>query len=164
MNDQSMELRRKHVEAALAAVQSIGANEMGAFRGRLLHLRNIGCPKLPKPGSGQTIAYTPGHALEMLIALELENVGQSPRFAAELASSIVRQSPHRQGTVGSDPHGDMYAVVRPSEDRPRYTMAFGGKALNELMDSAPRVFSMINVSACARGLFEALEKALATDQ
>ncbi len=157
-------IRRKHVEAALVKVQSIAPGKTAALRARLLHLRHLGFPKLPEPGSGQAISYTPAHALEMLIALELESLGQAPRYAAELAASIVRQSPHRHGAKESDANGDMYASVSPNEERPRYTLFFGSEAKLEFLASAPRVFSMINVSECARELFAALEKAVADEQ
>ena len=158
-----MELRYKHVEVALAEVIGIGPNDMPAFRARLRHLRNIGVPRLPNPGSGQPIAYTRQQALELL-ALELETVGQAPKKVettlqkeelVRLAKTIVRQSPY-----GKYKGKDCFAVV--TESRPGVTLAFGVRPFLEFMKSAPPAFLVINVSACVRQLNPALDRALAT--
>jgi hypothetical protein len=150
-----VELRYKHVEAALAEVLDVKAKGLGAFRARLRHLRNIGLPRLPMPGSGQHIVYSRRQALEMLIAMELEKVGQTPRRAALLAESIVQQSP------GQHEGKDFYVAI--IEGRPGYTGAFGLKVFREFMKSAPEVFLVLNVSACARKLDPALDRALAVE-
>src|SRR5437660_355977 len=103
------ELRYQHVEAALVEVGKIAPADLGAFRARLRHLRNIGLPRLPKTGSGQHITYTRRQALEMMIAVELEKVGQTPRRAALLATSIVRQSPY-----GRHNGKDCYVMIQES--------------------------------------------------
>ena len=155
-----MELRYKHVEVALAEVIGIGPNDMPAFRARLRHLRNIGVPRLPNPGSGQPIAYTRQQALELL-ALELETVGQAPKKVettlqkeelVRLAKTIVRQSPY-----GKYKGKDCYAIF--TESRPGVTLAFGLRAFVEFMKSAPEVFLVINVSGCVRKLDPALDRA-----
>ncbi len=148
---------------------NIKPKDMGAFRARLRHLRNIGVPRLPNPGSGQPIDYSRRQALELLIALELEKSGQAPKKVAvttetilqtkelaRLAGTIVRQSPY-----GKYKGRDCYAVV--SESRPGVTMAFGLRAFSELMKSAPDVFLVINVSACVKKLDPALNRALASN-
>lgn len=86
--------RYRHIETALATVFKILPEGMGAFRARLRHLRNIGVPELPKPGSGEQIEYTRGHAIEILLALELEALGVSPRHAAAHAKMHVEQVGH----------------------------------------------------------------------
>ena len=151
-----MDLRYKHVEAALAEVLNVKPKSMGAFRARLRHLRNIGLPRLPKPGSGQKITYTRRQSLELLIALELEKVGQAPKNAALLAESMARQSPY-----GQHKGEDCYIAV--SENKPGYTVAFGLKPFMEMMGSAPDVFLVLNVSACVRKLDPALDRTLAAD-
>jgi hypothetical protein len=163
-----MELRYKHIEGALAEVMNIKPNDMAAFRARLRHLRNSGVPRLPNPGSGQPIDYSRRQVLELLVALELEKVGQAPKKVALtietiaqkkemafLAGTIVQQSPY-----GKYKGRDCYAAV--SESRPGVTMAFGLKAFSEFMKSAPDVFLVINVSACVRKLDPALNRALAS--
>lgn len=148
-----MELRYKHIESALADVMKIKPKDMGAFRARLRHLRNIGVPQLPNPGSGQPIDYSRRHALELFVALELEKVGQAPKQVALLAGTIVRQSPY-----GKYEGSDCYAVI--SESGPGVTMVFGPRVFLEFMKSAPEVFLVINVSACVRKLDPALTRAL----
>ena len=156
-----MELRYRHVEAALAEVMEIGPKDMPAFRARLRHLRNIGVPRLPNPGSGQPIDYTRQQALELLLALELEQVGQAPKkvetilqkeAVVRLAKTIVRQSPY-----GKYKGKDCYAIF--TESRPGVTLAFGLRAFVEFMKSAPEVFLVINVSGCVRKLDPALDRA-----
>ena len=150
-----MELRYRHVEAALADLAHVKPSGMGAFRAKLRHLRNIGLPQLPNPGSGQPIAYSRHHALEMLLALELEKVGQTPRNAALLAQSIVRQAPY-----GRHDRKDCYVTL--SKTVPGYTIVFGLTKLRKTLDKAPAIFLLINVSACVRKLDPALDRALAT--
>jgi hypothetical protein len=151
-----MELRYKHIEAALAEVMNIKSEDKGAFRARLRHLRNIGVPPLPNSGSGQPIDYSRRQALELLVALELEKIGQAPKQVALLAGTIVRQSPS-----GKYKGRDCYALI--SEARPGVTMVFGLRAFAEFMRSAPDVFLVINVSACMRKLDPALTRALAVN-
>jgi hypothetical protein len=151
-----VELRYKHMEYALAEVMNVKPEDMGAFRARLRHLRNIGVPRLPNPGSGQPIDYSRNQALELLVALELEKVGQAPKQVALLAGTIVQQSPY-----GRYKGRDSYAVI--TESRPGVTMALGLRAFSEFMRSAPDVFLVINVSACARKLDPALKRALASN-
>src|SRR5215469_8286170 len=77
------------IERALADVLRVRPEKMNAFRGRLRHLRNINCPKLPKTGSGQPVFITREQAIEILIALELGTLGVAPRYAVELAKSYA---------------------------------------------------------------------------
>src|SRR5262245_53269509 len=130
-----MQLRYGHVELALAGLMNVAGENIGAFRARLRHLRNIGVPQqLPKPGSGQPIAYSRRQALEMLIALELEKLGQAPKRVMMLAGSIVRQAPY-----GQYRGKDCYVMI--SEKTPGYTMASGVKSLSEVVSkSAPEIF------------------------
>jgi hypothetical protein len=143
-------LRYEHVEKALAEVMKVTPKGMGAFRARLRHLRNIGLPRLPKPGSGRAIDYTRQHALEMLLAVELENLGQTARRSALLAGSMVRQTPY-----GQYQNMDCYVCCKPNSRE--YSSASGLKNLMELMATAPHVSLVINVSSCVRKLEEALD-------
>jgi hypothetical protein len=129
---------------------------MSAFRARLRHLRNIGVPRLPNPGSGQPIDYSRQHALELLVALQLEKIGQTPKQVVLLAGTIVRRLPYDQH-AGKD----CYALV--NETRPWVTMLFGPEQFSEAMNSlSDDVFLGINVSACLRKLERALDRALAS--
>jgi hypothetical protein len=148
-------VRYRCLEAALADVMNVKPKGMGAFRAKLRHLRNLGLPRLPSPGSGQAINYTRRQALELVFAMELEKFGQVPRMAAENAQSIVRQSPYGQ-------HEGEDCFVTITEVKPGYTIAYGVNGLSEFMRTAPDVFFVINVSGCARRLEAALGRTLAT--
>jgi hypothetical protein len=151
-----LELRYRHLEFALADVMQVRPKDMSAFRARLRHLRNIGVPQLPNPGSGQPIDYSRQQALELLVALELEKIGQAPKQVALLAGTIARQSPY-----GKYMGEDYYALV--SESRPWVTLVPGLRHFPEVVKSAPDVFLVINVSACVRKLDPALDRALASN-
>jgi hypothetical protein len=150
-----VQLRYRHLEAALADVMEIRPKDMSAFRARLRHLRNIGVPQLPNPGSGQPIEYSRHQALEMLIALQLEIIGQSPRQTALRAGTIVRQLPY-----GQHAGKDCFALV--SQTKPWVTLLFGPEQFCEAMNSlGDEAFLGINVSACVRKLELALDRAFA---
>jgi hypothetical protein len=138
-----MQLRYGDLETALAKVVGIKIKDRRAFRAKLRHLRNIGLPRLPRPGSGQPIAYSRHQALEMLIALELEKIGQAPKNAALLAQSIARQPPQFEGK-------DCYIVV--SSAGAAYMMGYGSKGLFSLVPKLPHIFLVINLAACVRKL------------
>jgi hypothetical protein len=148
-------LRYKEVESALAEVMHIGPKGMGAFRGRLRHLRNIGLPRLPKIGSGRAIDYSSDQALEMLLALKLKDAGQTASNAALVAESMVRQSPRER--YRGEP---CYACVVKGQSR--YTMMNGKKAFLEFLDKAPDTFLIINISGCEKKLNAALSRALSS--
>jgi hypothetical protein len=84
------DLRYKDVELALAVMFSVGEDEIGAFRARLRHLRNIGVPRLPKVGSGTQITYTRRHAFELAIAFQLGVCGVSPKYIKALVETALR--------------------------------------------------------------------------
>jgi len=155
------EFRYGHVEAALADLLGISKKGLGAFRARLRHLRNIGLPELPdalkRPGSGRQIVYTREHALELLVALELESVGVVPRLVRMQAPSIVRM--FRYG----ERDGDSYVILSPSAGRPIYKLASGPAGLAKALGDAPRAIAVINVSKCAARLDIALVRVLAEE-
>lgn len=162
-----MDLRYRNIEAALTTVLEVHPKRIGAFRARLRHLRNVGLPSgLPNPGSGQQIAYSQGQALEMLIALVLEELGQAPKAAAALSASIIRQSTYREDLTNHHPLGDMYAVMQP--EKAPFTMFYGNSGLKEFFGilrrrwriAPPPKFAMINVTAHAKLLDRALMKVL----
>lgn len=159
MNEKcDLELRYKHVETALVDVTGVQPNAIGAFRGRLRHLRNIGLPELPASGSGQHIAYSRRQALEMLIAIQLENIGHKPDSAAKLSQSIVRQSPY-----GQHQGKDCYIIPSaPNENRAEYRSMYGLAEVFRFMRASPEVFTVINVSALVRRLDVALGRSLKT--
>src|SRR5438105_3638663 len=118
-----MDFRYGQVEAALAEVLKIPPENMGAFRARLRHLRNIGLLNLPKPGSGRSIAYSWQQAVGMLLAIQFENVGVAPRVAAntvpQIAAMMVR---HQRGDQ------DTYVAIYPLLLGPTFTIFQGEEA------------------------------------
>jgi len=82
----------KEAEAALTVVFVVPPEKMGAFRARIRHLRNLGVPAIPKPGSGQKVDYSRDHLIHLALALELEQAGLSPIDAAKFSGQIVRNT------------------------------------------------------------------------
>jgi len=80
-------MKYKQLELALAAVHRIDDKGLKTFRARLRHLRNLGVPDVPKPGSGGQVEYTDEHAHQLVIALELEAFDWDPAHAADLVKS-----------------------------------------------------------------------------
>jgi hypothetical protein len=154
-------MQYRHLEKALAQLMRIKASDIAAFRARLRHLRNIGLPRLPNPGSGQPIDYTRRQALELMIALELEKLGQSPRTVAMNAESIVRRVPYDQyegeAPVRKLKEPDCYVFV--GTERPGYTVIYGLKDAAAVIKQQPDAFLVINVSGCLRRLEATLNKA-----
>jgi hypothetical protein len=101
------------IERALADVLQVDPGKMSAFRGRLRHLRNINCPKLPKTGSGQPVLITREQAIEILIALELVALGIAPRYVVEHAKQYAEDiaDPERETVTRGD-----RLIVRPTQD------------------------------------------------
>jgi hypothetical protein len=156
-------MQYNYLEKALAQVMNIKASKMGAFRARLRHLRNIGLPQLPNPGSGQPIDYTRRQALELMVALELEKLGQSPRTVAMNAESIVRQSPYERhaekSPIRKRTEQDCYVFV--NTEQPGYTIIYGLRDVATVIKRQPDAFLVINVSGCARRLEAAVNKVMA---
>src|ERR1700732_85705 len=97
------------IEKALAEVFRVSPDQLSVFRGRLRHLRNINCPKLPKTGSGQPVLITREQAIEILIAIELGSLGVAPRRAVEAAKFYAEELSHPDwDTVG---RGDRLIVT-----------------------------------------------------
>lgn len=158
-----MQYRYGQVEAALAKILVLRSAELETMRTRVRHLRKLGVPRLVGAGSGRHLEYNWRQALEMAIALQFVSVGQAPRYAAELAHSVMRQT-RAQAVVEAPPQGDMFATVQPFAHRPKVWIAYGQQSLQELcrrlVTTVPAI-SVVNVSACARRLSEALSSTVA---
>ncbi len=85
---QKIERGYGEIEAAIAQVLKIEPADVPALRARLRHLRNMGLPDIPNPGSGRKILYTTFQAMEMLIAVVLQHNGMTSRHAAIMAPTI----------------------------------------------------------------------------
>ena len=75
------------VEIALVRLFEVDKPRLGAFKARLRHLRNFGCPSVEKVGTGSTAEYSQLHALQLAIALAIGQTGLSPKYSAGLAIS-----------------------------------------------------------------------------
>jgi hypothetical protein len=152
-----MDLKYKHVEAALVDVARVKPKAVGAFRGKLRHLRNLGLPQVPSSGSGKHVIYSRRQVLEMLVAIELENIGHKPdSIAVALSQSIVRQSPY-----GQHEGKDCYIVLSPLSETPeRYQVMYGIQTVRKFLDDGPHVFTLVNLSALVRRLDPAIERSL----
>ena len=146
-----MYLRYEDVEESLAEIMNVKPRRRGAFRAQLRHLRNIGSPCLPKTGKGYAINYDRRHALEMLLALELQNIGQTAKRAALVAGSMARTTPYGQ-YKGED------CYVCCQANRNDYGNATGLDQLMSIIKSGPAACAVINVSACVRKLEKTFEK------
>lgn len=141
-------VRYGEIEAALARVFEVPREELGAFRGRLRHLRNLGVPDLAKPGSGQRVEYTRQNAIEIMLALELAALGVSPRHAAEAAKSQAERVAALNMAVTQ--RGDCLVVthLRQFSNDPGTTaivlQRFTQEMMEFLMQSQNR-FAVINV-------------------
>lgn len=171
--------RYRHIETALARVFNVMPEGMGAFRARLRHLRNIGVPELPKPGSGEQINYTRENAIEILLALELEALGVSPRHAAAHAKLHTEQASRLNDmderkclivTPAEIPPGVQYLIERGTGP-PQLTLPGPGIAttlqpftpslVNVLLEGSSRRFAAIKVVRSLAELDNALRTASA---
>lgn len=83
------DLRYKNLERTLAEIFRVPSEELGSFRGRMRHLRKLRVPDLERVGRGTQLTYTRAHALELVIAIELEQAGIWPRLVVGLAKHAV---------------------------------------------------------------------------
>lgn len=87
-----MIMQRKEFEEALIHMLGISAAGLGAFRGRLRHLRTLGIPDVPKRGSGNAVTYRKEDLFTTLIALALHSLGFAPTTSAIIARQAARNA------------------------------------------------------------------------
>lgn len=81
-----MEIGSRQLHEALAHYYGLQPTQRVAFRGRLEHLRKLGCPAGITGGRGRPAKFGWDQAVELLVALELVNLGLSPNMTAEFLS------------------------------------------------------------------------------
>jgi hypothetical protein len=169
-----VELHYKHLERAVAEVMGTPKEKMGALRARMRRLRDLGFSAWTRPGggpgTGQVIKYSPGNALEIVIALVMEDLGQSPKTAAQLsedamkAAEFGKKQPERE-------EGDLYIILEPSTTSrtPRQTLLHGNPE-KRLADAAKKkiraptpAYSVLNFSYYEHATKEALRRITETD-
>jgi hypothetical protein len=150
------------VEDLLAAVLEIRPEGRQQLRARLRHLRNLGVPDLPKLGSGIKLRYSKRQAFEMLIAVGLETVGQTPRKAAAL-SLQVSEAWHKNQVETDALCG--FVIVTPENQSAAipgvagFVQSYLRMGISELPFSeqdAPLIYSSIDLGKCWKRLHEAL--------
>ena len=100
-------------EKALVEVFSIKESNLGAFRARLRHLRNLGVPEIPKRGSGNTAIYKTEDLLATFVALALQTLGSTPTISAEIAKFAIQHF----GKLRSQDEEIFLVVTNTSEKR-----------------------------------------------
>ncbi|CAN5198511.1 hypothetical protein BH10PSE12_BH10PSE12_36460 [soil metagenome] len=114
------------VEAILSAVHRIRPDKAVAFRARLKHLQREGWPMGANTGTGKKAVYTLNSLMQMAMALELLQVGITPKRAvaallagwSDLALSILvsRVSGHQLMAWEDSPlraGEELFWVIRP---------------------------------------------------
>ena len=158
-------LRYGEVEVVLASIHWIPHYERKAFRAKLRHMRNTGIPEgLDEPGKGRVLRFTKEQVLEMLISLDLQAAGWAPYDTQQIVSKIVKDW---KAVGAEDEDVDHYAVLSLSISSnalaPKYAVNIckGFERASALVSqSSTRLHTVINISASARSLDEALGKAL----
>ena len=79
-----MELGSREVEGLLGARHGIGDERRIAFRGRLEHLRRLGCPVGVQTGKGKRAVFGWKQIIELAFALDLIDLGINPENAARV--------------------------------------------------------------------------------
>ena len=164
MGDLSHDLRYKHVEAALARYFDVPEKQIGAFRARLRYLRKIGVPELAKVGSGSQLTYRREQAIEMMLALQVSQLGASPKWFA-----LTKQGqPDFLETISAHPtRGDTFSIIVPDKllsddkDGSRVTVLtmHGKENLKRWLSKASvRSYSVTNLSQAIRELDQLLAK------
>lgn len=80
----NVELGSRAAEALLAARHGISGDRMIAFRGRLEHLRRLGCPVGLQTGKGKRAIFDWQHLIQAGLALDLLELGITPEGAARI--------------------------------------------------------------------------------
>lgn len=160
MND----LRYKHVEAALVRYFEIPEQQIGAFKARLQYLRKIGIPDLRKVGKGTQLTYSREQAIEMMLALQVSQLGASPKWFA--ATKLVQ--PDLLEKISAHPkQGDAYSIIVPSrllsaeKDGSQVSVLTmtGKENLSRWISQATILsYSVINLSQAIRELDQQLAK------
>lgn len=172
-------LRYSDVERSLVDVLHVApAQQAGAFRAKIRHLRNIGVPSVPHPGQGRAADYCGLDALEILLGLRLQGLGVSPKLVAAMAHRLTLE--YWYGLPGDDAGRvqDLHVFLFPPDVR---LEDFGGERylpsgrfdpennppmwflrdlsiMPQVERRLPREFIRINISAWGRDIFRALGK------
>ena len=158
------ELRYKHVEAALVRYFDVPEQQIGAFRARVRYLRKIGVPDLAKVGSGSQLTYSREQAIEIMLALQVSQLGASPKWFA----STKQSQPDFLEKISAHPkRADTFSIIVPKKllstdkDGSQVTVLTvnGKEGLTQWLSKASvHSYSVINLSQTIRELDQQLAK------
>jgi hypothetical protein len=114
------------------------------------------------------VSYSKKQAFEMLLAVGLEHVGQTPRIAALIAQDIMRylSDEHAKERRKRSRPPPLFVLIHPSTDPskeiegskvPGWTFCIDSFIISRLIDECKPVYSIMNVTAC----FESFEQEVA---
>jgi hypothetical protein len=156
--------------SAIVAVTRTPPEEISALKARLRHLRTaIGLPShLPQPGRGKVNDYCVIDGLELLLALRLEKLNQTPpTIVGPLATQMTVEWWRDAADEINGKVEDLFVVILPLDysrfgetgREPSQAIFFRGIArMPELENRLPPEIARINVSNWARRLIAALEQ------
>ncbi len=152
--NQTIELRYGEIEAAIAQVLEIKSAGVPALRARLRHLRNMGLPDIPNPGSGRKVSYTTFQAMEMLIAVVLEYGGITSRNAVNVTPLIA----HGCVKLEPLPSWEMCVALTYTQDKLNITFVEGPEDLPDVLRCLGKDSCFfVNISSCQLKLENALK-------
>ena len=152
-----MAYQNGQVESALARVCRIPAAELGAFKGKLRHLRNLGIPKVRRVGSGNRAKFNRSDVLTMRLALEFSTLGIKPAAVAGLTTKgLEHLEEHSKTVVGKD----VYLIVFPAHPQGYiWLTAYGIEGVAKIAEKISATnFVTINLSRLVREMDMALEE------
>ena len=154
------DLRYRDLEGAAAGVLEVPERELGAFRAKIRHLRNIGVPNVPARGSGTQTTYSREHVFSVITALELGRLGQSPKFVKDAAFFLEDQwrkiELARKDQFLSIAAGDRRVPRNKGEGRPQMMSIIKKDELDWVLDGSSTV-CLVNLSEIIRKADAALK-------
>ena len=149
-----IELGYGEIEAAIAQVLEIKPADVPALRASLRHLRNMGLPDIPNPGSGRKVPYTTFQAMEMLIALVLQHGGITSRRAVMMTPDIAHWCVTLEPPI---PLGQCVVISHTAKEV-KMTILHGLEGFRRYVDFLPAdSFFFVNVSSYQLKLEKALK-------
>lgn len=136
---------------ATAAASNVKPEAMPAFEARVRRMRALGVPPVKFVRSGIAGDYSRENAIELLLTLEAQRLGQAPKASVMVARSIMGQC---NMFPASDDEHEFVAFERA--DQKDYWVLAGRAAVLEWFETPPRGFTCLNVTATIQALDAAL--------
>jgi hypothetical protein len=135
--------------------------QVGAFRGRLKHLKRLGIPLGSNPGRGKKIGYQRNELYQWLFCLELEEFGIDPSIIVKIVrrywlewfgpgfEAVAKDNPDAEETLFCFAPQLMSAGWRPEQEFRGIGPPFGFRGRNGLKD----LIDQIGEGDCRISLF-----------